>query len=111
MRAPRLPDALLDRSIYPHAADDLRVLETHVSWIALAGPYAYKLKKPVRFDFLDYSTRARRLAACEIELALNRRRQSRRQSQKLIQLERSSDWNQPRLHSSVELQNFVRLNH
>ena len=73
MRAPRLPDALLDRSIYPHAADDLRVLETHVSWIALAGPYAYKLKKPVRFDFLDYSTRARRLAACEIELALNRR--------------------------------------
>lgn len=73
MRAPRLPDALLDPSIYPHAAHELSVIETHVSWIALAGPYAYKLKKPVRFDFLDYSTRARRRAACETELALNRR--------------------------------------
>jgi uncharacterized protein len=73
MPAPRLPDALLDRSIYPHPADDLRLVETHVSWIALAGPYAYKLKKPVRFEFLDYSTRERRRDACETELALNRR--------------------------------------
>jgi aminoglycoside phosphotransferase family enzyme/predicted kinase len=73
MRAPRLPDALLDPSIYPHPADDLRLVETHVSWIALAGPYAYKLKKPVRFEFLDYSTRERRRAACETELSLNRR--------------------------------------
>lgn len=73
MPAPRLPDALLDPSIYPHAADDLRLVETHISWIALAGPYAYKLKKPVRFEFLDYSTRERRRAACETELALNRR--------------------------------------
>jgi aminoglycoside phosphotransferase family enzyme/predicted kinase len=73
MRAPRLPDALLDPRIYPHPADDLRLVETHVSWIALAGPYAYKLKKPVRFAFLDYSTRERRRAACETELTLNRR--------------------------------------
>jgi aminoglycoside phosphotransferase family enzyme/predicted kinase len=73
MRAPRLPDALLDPRIYPHATDDLRLVETHVSWIALAGPYAYKLKKPVRFEFLDYSTRDRRRGACETDLALNRR--------------------------------------
>lgn len=71
--APRLPDALLDPAAYPHPAADLRLVETHVSWIALAGQYAYKLKKPVRFAFLDYSSRDLRRAACDTELTLNRR--------------------------------------
>jgi aminoglycoside phosphotransferase family enzyme/predicted kinase len=50
-----------------------RVVETHISWIALAGPFAYKVKKPVRYDFLDYGTLERRREACELELDLNRR--------------------------------------
>ena len=48
-------------------------LETHMSWIFLAGERAYKLKKPVRFAYLDFSTLALREAACRAELRLNRR--------------------------------------
>ena len=44
-----------------------------MSWIVLAGDYAYKVKRPVRFSFLDYSTVARRRAACRAEVELNRR--------------------------------------
>lgn len=47
--------------------------ETHMSWVFLAGNEVYKLKKPVRFPYLDFSTLARREAACLAELRLNRR--------------------------------------
>src|SRR5262252_2436800 len=47
--------------------------ETHMSWIFLAGEEVYKLKKPLRFPYLDFSTLARREAACRAELRLNRR--------------------------------------
>ena len=47
--------------------------ETHMSWVFLAGGEAYKLKKPVRLPYLDFSTLERRRVACEAELALNRR--------------------------------------
>src|SRR6266481_2021270 len=47
--------------------------ETHMSWVFLAGEEVYKLKKPLRFPYLDFSTLARREAACRAELALNRR--------------------------------------
>lgn len=47
--------------------------ETHMSWVFLVGDRVYKLKKPVRFPYLDFSTLARREAACRAELALNRR--------------------------------------
>lgn len=49
------------------------VIETHAAVIGLAGDYAYKLKKPVSFSFLDFSTRDARRAALEHELALNQR--------------------------------------
>jgi aminoglycoside phosphotransferase family enzyme len=48
-------------------------LETHMSWVFLAGGEVYKLKKPLRFPYLDFSTLARREAACRAELTLNRR--------------------------------------
>lgn len=67
----------------PHADSDLvdalarrlgaRVIETHISWVLLAERFAYKLKKPVRLPFLDYSTPERRLHFCEEEVRLNRR--------------------------------------
>ena len=68
-----LPDALLDPAVYPHAAPAPTLIETHVSWVVLAGDYAYKLKKPVRYPFLDYSSVALRRAACVTEVELNRR--------------------------------------
>jgi aminoglycoside phosphotransferase family enzyme len=56
----------------PRPADVVR-RETHMSWVFLAGNEVYKLKKPVRFPYLDFSTLARREAACRAELQLNRR--------------------------------------
>ena len=51
----------------------MEVLETHLSWVLLTGPYAYKIKKPVDLGFADFSTRARRRRFCALELRLNRR--------------------------------------
>jgi len=47
--------------------------ETHISWIVLRGDFAYKIKKPVNFGFLDFSTLERRRHYCERELELNKR--------------------------------------
>ncbi len=49
------------------------VRETHISTLFFSGDRVYKAKKPVRFDFLDFSTRERRRLACEREVELNRR--------------------------------------
>lgn len=49
------------------------VLQTHISWVVLLGDLAYKIKKPVDFGFLDFSTLPQRLHACQEELRLNRR--------------------------------------
>jgi hypothetical protein len=64
--------AMLDPSFYPHAPDSVELRETNTSWVFLAGPLVYKVKRPVRFPFLDYSTRERRLAMCREEVRLNR---------------------------------------
>lgn len=64
---------LLRPEAYGHPVTGLVLLQTHVSWVVLTGPYAYKIKKPVHFDFLDASTLERRAALCAEELRLNRR--------------------------------------
>lgn len=69
----RLIKALCDTARYPHPVESVHVLETHVSWVLLAGDYAYKIKKPVDFGFLDFSTLAKRKFYCHEELRLNRR--------------------------------------
>ena len=66
-------ESLLDPACYPHPVDRVEVLETHISWVLLAGDYAYKVKKPVRLPFLDFSSLAARRRYCEEELRLNRR--------------------------------------
>ncbi len=58
---------------YPQPARDFERKETHMSWVFLVGDRVYKLKKPVRFPYLDYSTLAKRETACRAELTLNRR--------------------------------------
>ncbi len=64
---------LRDRRAYPGRRAPVTALETHMSWVFLAGRRAYKLKKPVKFAYLDFSTLALREAACRAELRLNRR--------------------------------------
>jgi aminoglycoside phosphotransferase family enzyme len=58
---------------YSHAVGELIRRETHMSWVFLAGDKVYKLKKPVRFPYLDFSTLGRRERACRAEFSLNRR--------------------------------------
>ncbi|AMN47633.1 hypothetical protein ACG33_11085 [Steroidobacter denitrificans] len=68
-----LIEALREPACYPHPVASVVVKQTHISWVLLAGTYAYKIKKPVRFGFVDFSTLERRRQACEDELRLNRR--------------------------------------
>jgi aminoglycoside phosphotransferase family enzyme/predicted kinase len=58
---------------YPGSVTRIELLETHISWIFLAGEGAYKVKKPVDLGFVDFSTLERRRQFCEEELRLNRR--------------------------------------
>jgi aminoglycoside phosphotransferase family enzyme len=74
--APTLAEkvAFLSRpDAYRNHVDAVTLHETHMSWIFLAGDRVYKLKKPVRFPYLDFSTLDRREAACGAEVSLNRR--------------------------------------
>jgi hypothetical protein len=64
---------LLAEDAYPHPVKDLRVVETHISWVLLTGDYAYKLKRPVSLGFLDFTTLAERRFYCDEELRLNTR--------------------------------------
>jgi aminoglycoside phosphotransferase family enzyme/predicted kinase len=68
-----LDAALRDPAIYPHPVERIEVEETHISKVFLTGPFVYKVKKPVDFGFLDFSTLAKRRHWCEQEVQLNRR--------------------------------------
>lgn len=70
---PALVRALLNPAAYPHDVSEVTLHETHISWVFLAGAFAYKLKKPVNLGFVDFSTLARREFFCHEELRLNRR--------------------------------------
>ena len=70
---PPLIQALLAPQRYPGAVARVDLVETHISWVLLVGDFAYKLKKPVKLPFLDFSTLALRHQACLDELRLNRR--------------------------------------
>jgi len=68
-----LPAGLMRAECYSHPVREIRLLETHISWVLLTGDYAYKIKKPVNLGFLDFSTLGMRGHYCEEELRLNRR--------------------------------------
>ena len=65
--------ALSQPDCYPDRPDTVDVIQTHISVVFLAGDFVYKLKKPVKFSFLDYSTLAAREFYCHEEVRLNRR--------------------------------------
>jgi aminoglycoside phosphotransferase family enzyme/predicted kinase len=64
---------LREPASYPPGVGPVEIIETHASLVFLAGGYAYKLKRAVKYPYLDFSTAALRQAACTAELQLNRR--------------------------------------
>ena len=76
MLQPSLPPhlcALLEPQAYPHPVGEVQLIETHISWVLLAGEFAYKIKRPVQYAFIDLRDPERRKFLCEEELRLNRR--------------------------------------
>jgi len=76
MTANQLPpfiQALQQTSAYPHPVSEIKLVQTHISYVLLAGDFVYKIKKPVNFGFLDFTSLDKRKHFCEEELRLNRR--------------------------------------
>jgi aminoglycoside phosphotransferase family enzyme/predicted kinase len=68
-----LIEVLSDPAVYPHPVERVEVIQTHISVVFLAGPFAYKLKKPIQTGYLDFRTLEQRLHFCRQEIRLNRR--------------------------------------
>src|SRR5437899_3233058 len=58
---------------YPHRPAEVRVIQTHISWVFVAPPFVFKVKKPVNLGFLDFSSLEKRRHFCQREVELNRR--------------------------------------
>lgn len=71
---PPVIQQMLQPEFYPHPVNaPIELIQTHVSYVLLTGDYAYKVKKPVNFGFLDFSTLEKRQHFCQEELRLNQR--------------------------------------
>ncbi len=68
-----LISSLIQPDIYDPPVEKCTLIETHISWVILAGPYAYKIKKSLNLGFLDFSTLEKRRFYCREELRLNKR--------------------------------------
>jgi len=66
-----LIDSLMSPAAFSHPVRDIQLIETHISWVFLAGDYVYKVKKPIALDFLDFRDLERRRFYCEEEIRLN----------------------------------------
>lgn len=73
MQLARLLEYLSETAAYPYPVERVEVRQTHISAVFLAGQYVYKVKKPVNYGFIDFSTLAKRKHYCEEEVRLNRR--------------------------------------
>lgn len=69
----KLIEALQHPAAYDHPVEKVKLIETHLSWVLLTGQYAYKIKKPVDFEFVDYTTLEKRFHYCKEELRLNQK--------------------------------------
>ncbi|MEN9225033.1 MAG: AAA family ATPase [Thermostichus sp. DRC_bins_24] len=73
-RLPQLIQAMLDPAFYPHPVQaPIQLIQTHISYILLTGDYAYKVKKPLDFGFLNFTTLPQRQHFCQEELRMNQR--------------------------------------
>lgn len=70
---PRIGPNLMREDAFDHPVGELRLIETHLSWVILTGEVAYKIKKRIKLDFVDFSTLALRHQSCLDELEINRR--------------------------------------
>jgi aminoglycoside phosphotransferase family enzyme len=70
---PSLQKVLLNPEIYPDHPRTIKFIETHISLLFLTGNHVYKVKKPVDFGFLDFTSLEKRKFFCEQEVKLNRR--------------------------------------
>lgn len=68
-----LVEAMLKPDTYPEFTEKIELIQTHISFVFLTEKYVYKVKKPVNFGFLDFSSLEKRRLNCEKELLLNRR--------------------------------------
>ncbi|MDT7830059.1 hypothetical protein RQM65_15430 [Pricia sp. S334] len=66
-------DELISEGVFPEPTEHRKLLETHISWVILCDRFVYKIKKPIKYSFLDFSTLERRKHFYERELVLNRR--------------------------------------
>lgn len=73
MTHPGLVEAMKKPDFYPHRPEKVELIQTHISFIFIAGDYVYKVKKAVDFGFLDFTSLERRRHFCQEELRLNRR--------------------------------------
>lgn len=74
--SPTLPAhlaSLMEAGAYPHPVRQIRLIETHLAWVLLTGEFAYKIKRPVRYPFVDQRSQEKRANLCREELRLNRR--------------------------------------
>ncbi|MEI6614932.1 MAG: hypothetical protein WCL37_08540, partial [Chrysiogenales bacterium] len=69
----KIIEAMCRADFYPDRPKTVELIKTHISLVFIAGDFVYKVKKPVSFGFLDFSTLAKRQFYCEEELRLNRR--------------------------------------
>jgi aminoglycoside phosphotransferase family enzyme/predicted kinase len=65
--------ALLYARAYPHPVRAVDLVETHISWVLLTGRFAYKIKRPVHYSFIDLRRASQRRQLCHEEVRLNRR--------------------------------------
>jgi len=73
MKTPPWLEWMKKPSFYPHDAAAVTCIQTHISWVFIAGDFVYKVKKPVDFGFLDFTTLEKRRHFCKEEVRLNRR--------------------------------------
>lgn len=69
----KLSSLLESTESYPHQPETVKLIQTHISFIAVVPPYVYKIKKPVNLGFLDFTTLQKRYHFCQREVHLNRR--------------------------------------
>ena len=73
MNRNKIINAFLNPEFYDHSIDHIELIETHISWVFLTGRFAYKIKKPVDFGFLNFTSLEQRKFYCQQELVLNKR--------------------------------------
>ena len=73
LESPELIRFLESEASYLHGPPAVRSIQTHISWVFVASPFVFKVKKPVNLGFADFSTLEKRRHFCEREVELNRR--------------------------------------